>query len=505
MNSVKTAQAVKRKRDTDDDDVEDAKRSRTKTEKKAKLDLAAEKKLSLKSNAQKKIKTKKKSKKTKVEKEAKKQEKEKEEKEKKKPKITKKDKNARSRDLVPEIKTKVFDGPKFNVLDAEDRERSRKYLAEHGFVVMYNVADAKQVESIKTKAFNFMHQANCFFDPKDPSTWTNANTPGMFSTGIIFEDGVGQSPAMWEVRTLPTSRTWYEEYYKCKELLTSFDGMAFVRGAEHRFLANRAWLHTDQDMLSVPDLGYSVQGALNLIDCKNPCDSGSFLVVDKSHLEMKRRVDAGLETKSMSSLKRHFYKLAYDHDIYKQVSNEATPALLVPALAGECVYWLSTTVHANYAPTTGSIRNTARRLVTFFAFAPIHHFPTPMGRQGRAAPATPAQQGHAAPVPRQGRAAPVPPAEKETKETTKMQKEGENKFEKRQAELAKFREARINAALHGMTTSHWPTVVPMQSLRAYPRSPFFAEMSKPLDCLKIDYTPAENALLLGVAPYEADD
>lgn len=415
--------------------------------------------------------------------------KEKKRKHKSKAQKVKKEKKAKA----PEIKTKVFDGPKFNVLDADERRKSREFLLEHGFVVVYNMADAKQVASIKNKAFDFMHQANPHFDPNDTTTWTNANTPGMFGTGILFEDGIGQSPAMWEARILPTFRTWFGEYYDTQELLTSFDGMAFIRGAEHRFVPNRAWLHTDQDMMAVPELGYSVQCALNLVDCKNPYDSGSFLVIDKSHLEMQRRLVAGLETKNMSSLKRHFYKLANNHDFYKQVAKEETPALLVPALAGEAVYWLSTTVHANYAPTTSVIKNTERRLVTFVAMAPLAHFPTPMGRLGRASIAASKQVAMTN--------ANANDREPEYKKIVQDQE----KQAKKTTELDHFRKQRRVAAAQGMTTSHWPTAAPAQPTRAYPRCASFATMTRPLVCLKTVFCPAEEALLFGTAPYENDD
>ena len=476
MSTSKT-NFVKRKRSRDDDgkDVaKDAKRFKTKASKK---DKKEEPDVEMKTSQKGHVKKDKKESKVEI--------KPRKTKYKKKGKVHKVKKEKKVK--APEIKTKVFDGPKFNVLDPDERAKSREFLLEHGFVVVYNVADAKQVKSIKDKAFDFMHQANPHFDPNDTTTWTNANTPGMFGNGIMFEDGVGQSPAMWEARTLPTMRTWFSEYFNTQRLLTSFDGMAFFRGAEHKFLPNRAWLHTDQDMLSVPDLGYSVQGALNLVDCKNPYDSGSFLVVDKSHLEMERRLKAGLETDQMNSLKRHFYKLAFIHDMYKQVANEATPALLVPALAGECVYWLSTAVHANYAPITSNWKNMERRLVTFVALAPIDHFPTPMGRLGRAITAVSKE------------------ASKSSTESDETKEKSDAKLDKRMVELEQFRKLRHEAANQGMTTSHWPTITPAQSLRAYPRCSAFAKMTTPMDCFKIDFTPSEKALLLGTAPYEADD
>jgi hypothetical protein len=78
--------------------------------------------------------------------------------------------------------------------------------------------------------------------------------------------------------------------------MTSFDGCGVFRGAEHKFDANRSWLHVDQNLRLLPHLGTSIQGALNLVDATNPADSGSFLCLDKSQTIMKQRFAKGEDT-----------------------------------------------------------------------------------------------------------------------------------------------------------------------------------------------------------------
>ena len=248
---------------------------------------------------------------------------------------------------------------------------------------------------------------------------------------------------MWALRALPHMRAIFRAIFKTDALLTSFDGCGVFRGEEHKFDANRSWLHVDQNLRLRPKLGTSIQGALNLVDAINPADSGSFLCIPKSHRVMQERVTKGLETALFKS-KEQYRPLPLDHDLYVQSSDSKTSQVVaIGARAGDLVLWDSGLVHANYAPVSKSVTGRLRRLVGYCAMS----------------------------------------------EVDRMTED----------EYKAFTEARVKAVAAAVTTSHWPTAT-NDNRMIYPRCAKFVPLAAPASCHKTVLSGAEKALVLGQAP-----
>ena len=199
----------------------------------------------------------------------------------------------------------------------------------------------------------------------------------------------------------------------------------------------------------LPNTGFSIQGALNLFDAVDPEASGSFLCLDKSHLEMKKRFDEGVDAKMHEKVKSHYVKFPEDHYFYAKSKQE--PALAIAVKAGDYVVWDSALVHSNFPPIKNTIINQLRRLVAYVACAPVSHFPT------------------------------------NTRISAK----------KPQLTLDQFRKARRDACAQGWTTSHWSTAVPKNNRAAYPRHASFTQFTTPASCKKTAFSSEEDALLSG--------
>ena len=140
------------------------------------------------------------------------------------------------------------------------------FLADHGFVIFRNVLDSKQVDHSIGLFWDFIEAASKGRAKRnDPKTWTNANWPGIYKRGCIMQNGIGQSPAAWSVRTAPNVLKCWQTIWRTDEskpMLCSLDSIGYFRGAEHKINHDRNWLHVDQHPGLLSESGASFQGAL---------------------------------------------------------------------------------------------------------------------------------------------------------------------------------------------------------------------------------------------------
>ena len=126
--------------------------------------------------------------------------------------------------------------PRFSVTHEE--VEIKKYLSDHGYVVLKSVADAARVEQRKKEFWDFMenctqslHSKGKLKSPLDRSrieTWEGQMWLPSKTNGIMRGYGFNHSDFLWNTRLLPKVKRAFEIVWETEELIVSFDaGIAF--------------------------------------------------------------------------------------------------------------------------------------------------------------------------------------------------------------------------------------------------------------------------------------
>jgi ectoine hydroxylase-related dioxygenase (phytanoyl-CoA dioxygenase family) len=175
---------------------------------------------------------------------------------------------------------------------------ARQQLQKNGYAVVRGAITPEKVEELKKELYADLARLGTGIKIDDPSTFKNANWPGVASVGI-FKD---PSPHwafgefMFECRqaALPVFQVlWGEE-----DLITSFDTVGIYRNHNTQELENTKtkgmWLHVDQGSESGKEFK-CVQGMVNLF----PADAstGGLVVVPGSHLTLEQTLEHAKDKK----------------------------------------------------------------------------------------------------------------------------------------------------------------------------------------------------------------
>ncbi len=334
----------------------------------------------------------------------------------------------------------------------ESIQKALEYADHNGFVVFDRVASEEQLAVIDSKFWDYAEACSPLLKRTDPKTWTNSNWPQTFSTGIFSYHGVGQSPHMWFVRTLPRFREAFQHLYKGEtKRRVSFDGCGAVRGGEHDFKANDAWLHIDHNFNNGPDTCW--QAFLQSTQCDSPKDHGSFICIPGSHKTNAARFKTDKEFQKLSmgrNRSKHFIMFDVE-DEFVYNSKEIKWIQMKP---GQALFWRSALTHANKLPTTKTVKGGMRRRVDYVSM-----------------------QTSAS-------------GEKEEDLTLKQ-------LAKAEEESKNLTEKRFEACKNAFTTTHVVTK-PVDNHPGRPRHATFAPMNTPAFCYKTDFTVDEERLVRGM-------
>lgn len=254
---------------------------------------------------------------------------------------------------------------------AVDDPRLLDHLAEHGYVIVRDVADAAQVAHAHDLLWSHLEGLGTGIDRRSPATWDDERWIGDPTTGILPDYGVPQSAFLWLVRGLPAVAEAFARVWDTADLLVSFDAAGAFRPSafKGRWKTRASWFHVDQNGLREPGFA-CVQGLVNLVDA-GP-DRGGLVVLPGSH----RRHAALFEARREELLHaRGFVKLTPEW--LARLGEE--PALKVCCAAGDLVLWDSRTVHCNTraparpAPAKGQAKAEAaglERLVAYVCMTP---------------------------------------------------------------------------------------------------------------------------------------
>ena len=206
----------------------------------------------------------------------------------------------------------------------DDGEEARNHLAKYGFVIFRDVASSKELREAES-LFWAWAEAQELGIRRDtpvtlrPSCWRDlSSSDSTFRSGLISQRGIGGSPFMWRVRTMPGVARAFAAAWDvgADDLLTGFDscavtrnlwlfeehaqeqacarataansstagaGVAGVDDASHSWALNREkaqWFHVDQHAHALPGLS-TYQGLLTFYPCNHA--TGGTVLVPKSH------------------------------------------------------------------------------------------------------------------------------------------------------------------------------------------------------------------------------
>lgn len=262
--------------------------------------------------------------------------------------------------------------PKF---EANDPNAS-KYLEENGYVVFTHMATKEQIEEAKKLFWDHVEDFTSV-SRDDVSSWSNGNWPGDITNGIVADIGIGQSPFLWYLRTLPNVRKAFAGIWKDDDLLVSFDGCGTFRPVEYKqsWRTKGGWFHIDQNLYSKKGR-HCVQGLMNLFHSGEY--DGGYVVVPQSHHMMENAFSKYDDLCRMDS--GDYYRFTRDIDFWESEKTagyshkHALRPIKLCLDPGDFVMWDSRTVHCNHPPTKLSDDPLAitslKRLVGYICMTP---------------------------------------------------------------------------------------------------------------------------------------
>ena len=242
-----------------------------------------------------------------------------------------------------------------------------KDFQENGFVVINEVLDPLKCDAIFSKCWDFVVKVSGGRVKRDdPTTHTTKhNWPGGVH-GLVQHYGIGQTEAMWMVRTDENVLQMFAELYEAmgmaeedaSDLIATFDGMSFPRTNSQKYLSDD-WLHKDQK-LSSTEYNWNTQSGINVGKSQDE-DDHVFSCIPKSHdwHEEYAKANAALA----SEQKGHFLKLTEEQIAWH--AERGMERIRVPIRKGSVVFWDSRLVHASSSSRKKAPEQRAQIFVSF--------------------------------------------------------------------------------------------------------------------------------------------
>jgi hypothetical protein len=233
----------------------------------------------------------------------------------------------------------VYEPPSFS----PDDPHLASYLAEHGYVVVREVADGEEIARATELFWSFLTKESGMRNDC-PKTWSDQNFSkvGIPRNGILFHRGIQHSDLMWFIRCLPKVKSAFQHVYQTDDLITSYDGANIFRpwhllSADVHSRTHSGWYHVDQGQL-LPGF-QCAQGLVTLKDVT--AATGGFCCIPGSHLYH----DQVLATDLTGNPERNYIKIP--HDFSPSGVNLPLREILVLCRAGDLILWDSRTIHCN--------------------------------------------------------------------------------------------------------------------------------------------------------------
>lgn len=152
-------------------------------------------------------------------------------------------------------------------------------LSLYGYCVVENVFAGVECTDTINAMWNWLEGLGTGIDRNDKSTWNNDNWPINRRGGMIYHT-IAHEDFLWKLREHSNVIRCYEQIYKTKKLLSSFDGVMIGRPPEDGYTKSMktSWIHCDQDLSNI----LSIQGIATFENIGD--DDASLYIAEKSHL-----------------------------------------------------------------------------------------------------------------------------------------------------------------------------------------------------------------------------
>ena len=215
-------------------------------------------------------------------------------------------------------------------------EQVKQELMVNGYVVIPNILNSDEIESVKSKFFDWKRQVNIdnFHDKMDPHY-------------IYKYHEIGHQEHAWIIRTNPKIQNVFKYLWNTNDLVVSFDGCCYIPSECKK--KDKCWTHTDQSSKKKGLFCY--QGLVSLTANKER----TLVVYEGSHLKHEEYFKDRFITDNKD------WNLI-DFDYLNSIKNTRR-ILNVPS--GSLVLWDSRTFHQNQLG-----KSDEERLVQYVCYLP---------------------------------------------------------------------------------------------------------------------------------------
>lgn len=235
-------------------------------------------------------------------------------------------------------------------------------LKQYGVAVIPTVLTAAETEAMQVGAWQTMEHIGAHLSKplkqSDPSTWRSFRELMPMHSMLMQHHGVGHAPFVWSLRQNPSVVATFASLWKCdpKDLITSFDGMAFHFPPEETGLGyfRNTWMHTDQSPLRN---GFEcIQSWVTAYDVNEGDATLSVIVGSHKFHHTLQKYKGGRDCKS------DWFQLSKEDTLNFQEETKCQPLHIV-CPAGSVVYWDSRTLHCGRESLKGRAKSNFRCVV----------------------------------------------------------------------------------------------------------------------------------------------
>ena len=229
-----------------------------------------------------------------------------------------------------------------------ENEAALAYLQQHGYVVYASTLSPGECEQALSLLWEYLEALGTGINRHDARTWGEVHWPHSVGGGILPWYGIGQSDALWFVRTRPAVRQAFEAIWRTDDLITSFDGCALFRPwqpphGQREWRTNGGWWHVDQNPLLRPDFD-CVQGLVNLLPTSEQT-GGNVLLPGTHNSDFARLREDHPDAVAASCACGDYFLPIPSCD--KLLQGDGPHALMARLAAGDMLLWDSRVIHCS--------------------------------------------------------------------------------------------------------------------------------------------------------------
>lgn len=226
---------------------------------------------------------------------------------------------------------------------ATEPEKIKEKLEKYGVVIIPDVLNDKEIDSMKENGWDFLKTITSSWDKPilidDPSSWTQYSSKLYPKHSMLLQQWqIGHAQFLWDLRQNEKIIKIFSDLWNDEDLIVSFDGASFHFPHEvtgKGYYKNKNWLHCDQSFTRNDLECY--QSWVNAYDTNEGDATLTFL--EKSHLYHKK-----VSKKFDLDSKDDWYKLTEEQiEYYEKLGCKECQ---IKCSAGSLVIWDSRTIHA---------------------------------------------------------------------------------------------------------------------------------------------------------------